>query len=39
MNKYYLAYGSNLNLEQMSRRCPTARVVGKAQLENYRLAF
>lgn len=23
-NKLYLAYGSNLNLEQMANRCPTA---------------
>ena len=27
-NKFYIAYGSNLNLEQMANRCPTARVVG-----------
>ena len=23
--KYYIAYGSNLNLEQMARRCPPPR--------------
>ena len=28
MKKYYLAYGSNLNLEQMKYRCPNAKKVG-----------
>lgn len=37
--KLYLAYGSNLNLEQMKYRCPGAKVVGKTTLENYRLVF
>lgn len=37
--RLYIAYGSNLNLEQMARRCPTARVVGAATLRNWRLAF
>lgn len=36
---YYLAYGSNLNLEQMAWRCPTATVVGKTKLKNYQLLF
>ena len=39
MKKYYLAYGSNLNREQMAYRCPTARPVGTAQLEGWRLLF
>lgn len=39
MKKYYLAYGSNLNLTQMLRRCPTAKVVGKTTLQDYRLVF
>lgn len=41
MNKdrFYIAYGSNLNLEQMKRRCPTAEVVGTAELTNWRLWF
>ena len=40
MNKrYYLAYGSNLNIAQMRYRCPNARVVGTAWLENYQLLF
>lgn len=37
--KLYIAYGSNLNLEQMKHRCPTAEVVGKAVLHNWRLWF
>lgn len=28
----YLAYGSNLNLEQMRYRCPDAKVVGYTYL-------
>ena len=35
----YLAYGSNLNLDQMKYRCPTARVIGKSKLENYKIVF
>ena len=37
--KLYIAYGSNLNLEQMAHRCPTAQVVGAATLKNWRLMF
>ena len=40
MNKtLYLAYGSNLNLEQMAHRCPTAKPVGATILRDYRLLF
>jgi len=35
----YIAYGSNLNLGQMKHRCPTAEVVGAAELEGYDLLF
>lgn len=38
-NKYYLAYGSNLNLEQMAHRCPTAKPVGVTTLQDYQLLF
>lgn len=38
-NKLYLAYGSNLNLEQMANRCPTAKVVGNSKRNGYRLLF
>ena len=37
--RYYLAYGSNLNLQQMSSRCPDAKKVGIAVLRGYRLMF
>ena len=31
--RLYIAYGSNLNLEQMAFRCPTSKVVGKSELK------
>lgn len=37
--RYYLAYGSNLNVRQMMIRCPSARMIGTATLEDYRLMF
>lgn len=37
--KKYIAYGSNMNLEQMERRCPGARVTGKGWLKDHRLFF
>lgn len=37
--KYYFAYGSNMNLDQMEHRCPDAEVVGRAVLKDYRLVF
>jgi gamma-glutamylcyclotransferase (GGCT)/AIG2-like uncharacterized protein YtfP len=37
--KYYLAYGSNLNVRQMRFRCLWAKPVGKTLLEGYRLIF
>lgn len=39
MSKYYIAYGSNLNINQMKRRCPTARAIGTGFIENYELLF
>ena len=35
----YIAYGSNLNITQMLRRCPDAVKIGASALENYKLAF
>lgn len=35
----YFAYGSNINLHQMAVRCPAAKVVEPAVLENYELLF
>lgn len=37
MKKYYLAYGSNLNIAQMQFRCPDATVVGTAVIPDYEL--
>lgn len=37
--KLYAAYGSNLNLGQMARRCPTARVLAASELRDYELLF
>lgn len=37
--RYYIAYGSNLNIRQMRMRCPSARIIGTAVLENYELLF
>ena len=39
MSKYYLAYGSNLNIRQMAYRCLTAIPVGIAVIKDYRLKF
>ncbi len=35
----YLAYGSNLNIDQMAYRCKTAKIIGKTLIEDYRLLF
>lgn len=35
----YLAYGSNLNVAQMSKRCPGAKVFCTTKLNGYRLRF
>ena len=35
----YFAYGSNMNRNQMTFRCPDAEVAGTVQLSGYRLAF
>ena len=37
--KYYLAYGMNSNLLEMSHRCPRAQSLGKVILPDYKLAF
>ena len=38
-NTIYFAYGSNINIEQMKHRCPTAKIIGKGILGGYRLFF
>lgn len=37
--RYYLAYGSNLNIRQMKTRCPSAKIIGTAEIKDYRLVF
>ena len=37
--RLYLAYGSNLSLEQMALRCPDALPVGTAEISGYHLLF
>lgn len=37
--KLYIAYGSNLNLNQMKYRCPTAKLLGVGVVKNYELQF
>ena len=37
--KIYGAYGSNMNIKQMSDRCPNAKVIGTGKLKNYKLTF
>ena len=39
MTKFYLAYGSNLNVQQMRFRCPDAKVMGTAEIPDYQLLF
>lgn len=39
MAKYYIAYGSNLNIRQMKYRCPGALVVGTGFIKDYELLF
>ena len=38
-NRYYIAYGSNLNIHQMFARCPGAKIIGTSVIENYQLLF
>ncbi len=35
----YIAYGSNMSLEQMKYRCPNARLIGTGYLPKHRLEF
>lgn len=37
--RYYIAYGSNLNVQQMRMRCPFATVLGTAELDGWELLF
>ena len=35
----YVAYGSNMNLEQMAYRCPKSTVVGNGKIKGWKLVF
>lgn len=35
----YIAYGSNMNTDQMAHRCPDAKLLGTGRLLGYRLSF
>lgn len=37
--RLYVAYGSNLNIRQMKHRCPSAKLYGTGEIENYELQF
>ena len=39
MGKLYVAYGSNLNIRQMSKRCPDATVWATGWLRNWKLVY
>lgn len=39
MNSYYLAYGMNTNLDNMTKRCPKAISLGTVTLADHKLAF
>ena len=32
----YIAYGSNINLEQMAFRCPNSKVVGTSEIKDFK---
>lgn len=37
--RLYIAYGSNINLEQMAYRCLHSKVVGTSEIKNFELEF
>lgn len=39
MSKYYIAYGSNMNIKDMKKRCPAAQFVRTWELYTYMLMF
>ena len=36
---FYIAYGSNMNLEQMAYRCPDSKVICNGKLNGWKLVF
>ena len=39
MRRLYIAYGSNMDHEQMARRCPDSLYIGEGYIEGYELLF
>ena len=39
MSKLYIAYGSNLHLDKMAKRCPSAKILGSSEIKDYKLTF
>jgi hypothetical protein len=39
MTRFYFAYGSNLLIQRLTARCPTARPLGPATLSGHRVEF
>ena len=37
--RFYIAYGSNMNMEQMLRRCPDAEPIGTTKIKGFQLLF
>lgn len=35
----YVAYGSNMNIDQMNYRCPDSKIVGTGKLRGWKLVF
>ena len=38
-NRVFAAYGAGVNRGEMAKHCPTAKLIGSAELKNYRLSF
>ena len=38
-NRIYIAYGSNLCKQRMRERCSSAKLIGKSELEGFRLCY
>lgn len=39
LKAYYIAYGSNMSVEDMKTRAPDARIVGTSMLNGWRLSL
>ena len=38
-NRVFAAYGVGVNRNEMAKHCPTTKLIGSAELKNYRLSF